>query len=80
MSRGPRSSKKLLVGKHIIFRTVWVTAVLVVAIIGSFRWAHVPRAMTITAIRAVPDDGRGMSNWLAEHEQIAAHEPIAQVT
>ena len=39
MERKPRKSNKPLVGKHILFRTAWVTAVMVVSIIGIYEWS-----------------------------------------
>lgn len=39
MARKPRASSKPLVGKHILFRTFWVTSAMVVAIIAIFQWA-----------------------------------------
>ena len=38
MARKPRASNQPLVGKHILFRTFWVTTVMVVAIIGIYQW------------------------------------------
>ena len=39
MTRKPRASNKPLVGKHILFRTFWITSLMVVAIIGIFEWS-----------------------------------------
>ena len=39
MERPPRASNQPLVGKHILFRTFWVTTLMVIAIIGIFEWS-----------------------------------------
>ena len=39
MKRPPRSSAEPLGNKHVIFRTAWVTAAMVVSILLSFQWA-----------------------------------------
>jgi cation-transporting P-type ATPase F len=41
MERPPRPASQPLIGKHIIFRTVWFTTAMVVAIIGLFEWVVV---------------------------------------
>jgi len=44
MERKPRSSNTPLVSKFLLFRTFWLVATMVVAIIGIFHWAHEPES------------------------------------
>jgi magnesium-transporting ATPase (P-type) len=39
MERPPRAASQPLIGKHILFRTFWLTTLFVIAIIGLFEWS-----------------------------------------
>lgn len=53
MTRKPRDSALPLVSKYIMFRTLWLTSAMVVAIIGIFNWAHDGKHYPVGQARAV---------------------------